>query len=220
MRGDRVDDQVVLRVDFFNARRAGIAKAERTHGIMNHVTQMAHDPDKIGVVSRMRDCQVEIDRLVRRSLPVVRDLINALERLAQGIELCLGPVGCGERGGAGLDFNAQLMHVNDLGEIEQIVVRHLERPHRKIRADERTDAVTGLHQPGQLQARDRFAHNVAADAELRAELLLGGKPLAWREALVEDARSQLLRNFVWQVFGAPETVERRHHTGLARRGGA
>ena len=77
--------------------------------------------------------------------------------------------------------------------------------------------MTRLDQPGQFQAGDRFAHHIAADAELRAELLLGGQPLARRKTLIEDARAQLLRDLVGKVFGTPEAVKRGHDPGFARR---
>jgi hypothetical protein len=68
--------------------------------------------------------------------------------------------------------------------------------------------MTRLNQARELQSRDGFAHHIATDTKLRAELLLGWQTLTGREAFIEDACAQLLRNLVWEIFRATQTIKR------------
>jgi hypothetical protein len=65
-----------------------------------------------------------------------------------------------------------------------------------------------LDQARELEPRDGFAHDVATDAKLRAKLLLRRQALTGREAFIQDASAQLLRNLVWEIFWATETIKR------------
>jgi hypothetical protein len=57
--------------------------------------------------------------------------------------------------------------------------------------------MTGLYLASELLARNRFTNDVATDAKLRAEFLLGGQTLPGRQAFIQYTGSQLLRDFIW-----------------------
>ena len=83
----------MLIANLVNARRAGISKTKGSYSIVDHMAQMPHDPDKVRIVGRMRDGEMEVYCGMRGDLPIPGSLFNTLQRLLQGIKLSFGAMG-------------------------------------------------------------------------------------------------------------------------------
>ena len=82
--------------------------------MMDHMTQMTHDANKIGIVRAMCDRQMKIHRRVGGRLPIRSVLFQAFERNIKRLKLSRRTVGRSERSRSRLDLDAQLMHMDQL----------------------------------------------------------------------------------------------------------
>jgi hypothetical protein len=138
---------------------------------------------------------------------VLVEQLHIVGRRPHGVEVILDvgqllgrDAGGRQAGGGGLEQPAHL------GELEHgVATQQLHRTADAFQQDARLEAghegavsAPHLEHPGGHQRADRLAHDVAADAQLRGELLLGRQPGARRELAGLDHLAEARHRLVGQ----------------------
>ncbi len=139
------------------------------------------------VLRRASDFLVELEVGRHRVAAVLQRVGEGVERLAHGQQIGIGAALRGQRGGFGLEADAQLQHGHHVLQGAVLFAADLEPGVVAEPEHERADAMARLDEPGGLQLGEGFAHHGAADLELRHDGRFGGHLVAHLQTTVADA---------------------------------